>query len=212
MSQRWRDPPPKGTAICAGFDGSENDDWTVIRAETYDGLQFTPRYGPDGAPTIWAPGDYADGRIPRDQVHVAWKHITSYYRLERAYCDPGFHDELSWATEIEFWATTYGEKTFIPWAMNGSGRVKPVHEMLQRFIADLTNRGIRHDGCPVTSAHMANAKKIPKLGGRYVLGKPTPAQKIDAAVTSALAHEAACDARADGWSPQPKDRRVLVFR
>ncbi len=43
----WLPNPPKGTRVCAGFDGSENDDWTCIKMETLDGLIFTPleRYG-----------------------------------------------------------------------------------------------------------------------------------------------------------------------
>lgn len=48
----WLPNPPKGTRVCAGFDGSENDDWTCIKMETLDGLIFTPRYGPDRRATI----------------------------------------------------------------------------------------------------------------------------------------------------------------
>ncbi|WDF32239.1 hypothetical protein PTW37_10165 [Arthrobacter agilis] len=30
--------------ICIGFDGSDKDDFTGIRAETIEGWQFTPTY------------------------------------------------------------------------------------------------------------------------------------------------------------------------
>ena len=43
----WLPSPPDGAKICAGMDGSINDDWTAIRGETIDGFQFTPTYGPD---------------------------------------------------------------------------------------------------------------------------------------------------------------------
>ena len=86
--------PPR-SAVCGGFDGSENDDWTAIRLETYEGLLFTPCYGPDRRPTIWDPAEWG-GQIPRGEVNTAWTELTERYAIERVYCDPGFHDETSW--------------------------------------------------------------------------------------------------------------------
>ena len=40
----WLPEPPEGTKVCLGFDGSETSDFTVIKAETIDGLLFTPRW------------------------------------------------------------------------------------------------------------------------------------------------------------------------
>lgn len=42
-SQPWLPNPPDGTAICLGFDGSINNDWTSISGQTMDGYSFTPR-------------------------------------------------------------------------------------------------------------------------------------------------------------------------
>ena len=56
--------PPEGTRICLGMDGSETGDWTAIKAETVDGLLFTPRRPGSGKPTIWNPADHG-GRMPR---------------------------------------------------------------------------------------------------------------------------------------------------
>jgi len=44
--------------------------------------------------------------------------------------------------------------------------------------------------------HVRNARKLPRMNGRYVLGKPTPAQKIDLCISSILCHEAAGDVTA----------------
>jgi hypothetical protein len=58
---RWlaaeRDRPAPGdfAEVCLGLDGSDSDDWTALRAETIDGWQFTPTYGPDNRPCIWNP-------------------------------------------------------------------------------------------------------------------------------------------------------------
>ena len=191
----WLPNPPKGTRVCAGFDGSENDDWTCIKMETLDGLIFTPRYGPDQRATIWNPKQWG-GRIPRAEVSAAWAELNDRYRIERAYCDPGFRDELSWESEIEAWDRAYGPKKFMPWSMSGSSRIGAVYEALRRFEADLTTHRITQDGCPVTRTHMMNARKVAKTLERYGLAKPQQNRKIDAAVTSVLAHEAACDARA----------------
>lgn len=201
----WLPNPPDGTEVAGGFDGSENDDHTAIKLETREGLLFTPRYGPDRRPTIWNPAEFG-GRIPRDQVHVAWAEINSRYKLRRAYCDPGFHDESSWETEIEQWALEYGEEVFVPWPTNQLGRMYPA---LTRFVADLRTGLLKHDGCPITTTHVGNARKVAKGADRYILGKPAQTQKIDAGVTSVLAHEAAADLRAEGW---PEDTLPpLVF-
>ena len=136
---------------------------------------------------------------PRAEVSAAWAELNERYKIERAYCDPGFRDELSWESEIEAWDRAYGPKKFLPWSMSGSSRIGAVYEALRRFEADLTTHRITQDGCPITRTHMMNARKVAKTLERYGLAKPQQNRKIDADVTSVLAHEAACDARAAGW-------------
>lgn len=198
----WLPPPPDGTAVCGGFDGSESDDWTAIKLETREGYIFTPRYGPNHEPTIWKPKDW-DGKIPRGQIHAAWSEIVVTYDLLRVYCDPGFHDETSYETEIEEWATEWpgvdDKPRFVIFPTTSATRMYPA---IRRFESDL--KWITHDGCPITEAHMRNARKIVARTGRtYTLGKPAHHQKIDTAVTSVICHEAAADQRAEGWITEP---------
>ena len=207
----WLENPPAGTSVCGGFDGSENNDWSAIKLETHSGLIFTPRYGPDRRPTIWNPAEWG-GSIPRGEIRTAWSEICTRYRLVRAYCDPGFRDESSWESDIETWDEAHGPKVFVPWVMSGSRRVPTVFKALRRFESDLAHGQISHDGCPITTTHMGNARKWARPGDMYILGKPSQDQKIDAAVTSVLAHEAACDARADGWTGTPEPSRIICFR
>lgn len=209
----WLPNPADGTEVCGGFDGSENDDWTGIRLETRAGFMFTPRWTATGLPMIWNPAQHG-GRMPRIQVHDAWQEVCDRFGVRRVYCDPGFNDEFdptSWKTEIETWDLKHGPDVFVPWQMGGSTRLRAVHSALVRFESDLTQKAFTHDGCPVTAKHVGNARKIPKPGDRYILGKPGQTQKIDMGVTSVLCHEAACDQRADGW-PEEQDRTVFVFR
>jgi len=207
----WLPNPSGGIFVAGGFDGSENDDTTVIKLETHDGLIFTPRYGADRRPTIWDPREWG-GKIPRGEVHSAWDEIAARYRLVRVYCDPGFMDETSWKSEIETWGTKYGESVFIPWVMAGSSRYTAVFSSLKRFESDLANGLIKQDGCPITATHMGNARRVMKTAERYALGKPSQTQKIDAAIGCVLAHEAASDARAAGWPAEPASRTVHVSR
>lgn len=185
--------------VCLGFDGSDSHDWTVIRAETIDGYQFTPTFGVDRLPTIWNPSDH-QGRIPRAEVHAAVDDLFATYRVEYMFCDPPY-----WDTEIEKWSLRYGEKRVFAWYTN---RATQMHEACRRFVTDLSTGALTHDDCPFTAEHMANARKLPRPGDRYVLGKPAQHQKIDAAVTSVLCHEAASDARAAGWGGKQGPDRV----
>jgi hypothetical protein len=68
-----------------------------------------------------------------------------------------------------------------------------MYPALRRFEADLKTL-ITHDGCPITATHIRNARKIAQRP--LHLGKPSQHQKIDAAVTSVICHEAAWDRRA----------------
>jgi phage terminase large subunit-like protein len=191
----WLPNPPDGISVCGGFDGSENNDHTAIKLETREGLLFTPRYGPDKRPTIWNPAQWPGHKIPREEVNEAWAEIARRYRLLRVYADPGFHDETDYTTEIEQWDLEHGPDVFVEWPTNSITRMYPA---LRRFEADVRTRTIKHDGCPITTTHIGNARKLPK-GERYFLGKPSQDQKIDAGMTSVLAHEAASDLRAEGW-------------
>jgi hypothetical protein len=189
-----RPAPPAGTAVVLGFDGSDIDDWTAIRAETREGYQFTPRVGPARLPAIWNPADY-DGQVPRLEVGAAVDELFGYYRVIRMYGDPPY-----WETELDTWAERHGDKRVLRWATK---RAAQMHDAAERLITDVlkADSGFSHDGCPITSAHVGNARKAARPAGRYVLAKASDAQKIDSAVTSVLAHEAAGDATAAGlWT------------
>ncbi len=183
-------PVPDGTKICLGFDGSENNDWTAIRAETIDGLRFTPTYGPDQRPTVWNPAEWG-GSIPRAEVMVAFAELCRRFKVSRAYCDP-----RDWQSEIGELAQNHGDKVFIEWA---TYRTVQMHDALERSVTDLLSGRSTHDDCKWAEQHVANARKVAKPGDRYILGKPSDGQKIDVAMADTLAHEAAADAHAEGW-------------
>lgn len=197
-----------GTLVCAGFDGSDVDDWTALRLETIDGHRFTPTYGPDARLTIWDPAEWG-GSIPRLEVHAAVEEIFRIYGVVRMYCDP-----RDWRSEIADWANEHGEKTVIEWATN---RIVQMHAALERSITDLKTGRTTHDGCPITTRHVGNARKAARSGDRYILTKASHAQKIDAAMADVLAHEAAADAHAAGdferaLKARKKPKTMLILR
>jgi hypothetical protein len=78
---------PKSEPVCLGFDGSDVDDWTAIRAITFDQHLFTP-LDATGRRTIWNPKESADGHVPRQDVIAAFDHLFRTYDVVRAYLDP----------------------------------------------------------------------------------------------------------------------------
>jgi hypothetical protein len=195
------------TKVTLGFDGSDNNDHTGIRLETLAGYQFTPTYGDAKRKTYWDPADW-QGRVPRAEVNAAVSELASEFEIVRAYCDPMF-----WETEIDLWASEYGERVFIKWATN---RITAMHSSLERFRTDVHNAESKftHDGDTDTYTHLRNAivraRTVDKLTGirTYIIGKPTDHQKIDLAMSSVLAHEAAMDAIASGALDEEPDEYV----
>jgi len=181
-----------GGDVALGFDGSLSGDWTAIRAEDSAGLRFTPTYtvGGEERPAFWDPAEWG-GRIPRGEVHVAVEQLMGRFRVRRMYCDP-----REWETEIDGWSLTYGEDRVIKWPTNQIGRVHPA---LVRFQVDMGERTTTHCPDATFKLHALAARKIAKPGDKFILGKPSENQKIDLLMADVLAHEAACDARAEGW-------------
>ena len=195
---------PAGATVCLGFDGSMVDDWTVIRGRVIgaDGslYGFTPTFA-DGAPTVWNPADYG-GEVPRGEVQAAVEELFDTYDVVRFYLDP----EL-WQSEIDTWAAKYGDKRVLTWA---TYRTRQMAAALERLRTDTTTQALTHDDCLITASHVANARRVRRPGG-IVIGKPNEHQKIDAVMADALAHEAACDAKAAGLT-RKRSRRMVVYR
>ncbi|MEV4437494.1 hypothetical protein AB0K09_00505 [Streptomyces sp. NPDC049577] len=210
QQDRWdaraepRETPGPRTRVVLGFDGSDIDDWTAIRAEALDGYQFMPTYGPDARPTVWDPADWG-GQVPRLEVAAAVDELMSRYDVVRMYCDPPY-----WETEVDQWEAAYGDKRVTRWYTN---RIVQMHAACERLLTDVSKAesGFRHDGCDLTSIHMRNTRKAARPAERYVLRKAGPHQKIDIAICSVLAHEAAGDAIAAGLA-RPRKRGMVVRR
>jgi phage terminase large subunit-like protein len=179
------------TRIVLGFDGSDVDDHTVIRAQTLDGYQFTPTYGPSALPCTWDPKLFG-GQVPRLEVAAAVDELFARYDVVLMYADPP-----GWESEVDAWSETYGIKRVIRWHTR---RIVQMFDAAERLRTDIGKTGspFTHDGCPTATLHIGNARTAARPGQRYVLRKPSQTQKIDAAVSSILAHAAMNDVIAAG--------------
>jgi hypothetical protein len=195
----------EGSRIVLGFDGSDSDDWTGIRAETLDGFQFTPVYGPDRRPTFWDPAEW-DGQVPRLEVQAAVDELFSRYEVVRMYADPPY-----WTSEVAQWQAVHGERCVTGWH---TSRPVQMHAACERLLTDVVKKDspFRHDGCETTSIHVRNARKAARPANRYVLRKATHTQKIDLAMCSVLAHEAAMDAVKAGLAKPRKKSKMIIMR
>lgn len=171
----------KRPQIVLGFDGSDVDDWTGIRAETQAGYQFTPTTS--AGPTIWNPADHGK-RVPRLEVAAAVDELFAKFDVVRMYCDPPY-----WESEIDAWAEKYGKERVLRWE---TYRPKQMHDAAERLLTDVNKKDspFTHDGCTQTALHVRNARKAQRLNNRYILAQPGDGRKIDLAVCSIVCHEA----------------------
>lgn len=197
-----------GTAIAIGFDGSINDDTTVLRGcRISDGFLF--KLG------TWAnPGGKAGERweVPRSEVLARILEVHREFKVVRGYYDP--HE---WRSDVESLALKLGDdpqlKTprVIPWA---TSRDVAMAGALNRLHTGLTVGEVWHDADKDASEHYGNAYKWDKGRNRLVRKEnPNSSRKIDSVVGDALALEARADALAAGWLPNndPVDLPPLVF-
>ncbi len=171
-----------GESVALGFDGSLNDDSTVLMASRMsDGFLFpvgiwSKPSGPEGA--WWA--------VPRADVLATVREAFARYDVTRLYADP--HE---WRSDIDGLAEEFGERV-TPWPTNKDVRMAAA---LDRLHADLVTGEVWHSGDPLVIEHFANAYVRRKGGHRLVRKEHDSSnRKIDAVVGAALAYEARADA------------------
>jgi hypothetical protein len=199
--QTKRDVVEFGESIALGFDGSLNDDTTVLRGcRMSDGFLF--RIGawpkPDGAAGIgW--------EVPRLEVLAAVREAYSRYDVVRGYFDP--HE---WRSDIEVLAADLGDDRVIPWETR---RDTAMHAALDRLHAGLVTGEVWHDTDKLAAEHYGNAY-VARRGQKRLVRKeyPNSPRKIDSVVGDALALEARADALAAGWGQRQSNLTRVTGR
>jgi hypothetical protein len=185
-----------GERITLGFDGSLNDDTTVLRGCCMsDGYLF--RIGawpkPDGAAGIgW--------EVPRSDVLATIREAMGRYSVVRGYFDP--HE---WRSDIDQLQSEFGAERVSPWATT---RDTAMGAALDRLHADLTNGVVWHDEDPLAAEHYGNVYVRHRGSLRLVRKEyPNSPRKIDSVVGDALAYEA----RADALVAEPAESGPSIF-
>lgn len=188
-----------GSAIALGFDGSLNDDSTVlIGSRMSDGFLF-----PLG---IWAKPDGPEGNwweVPRSDVLASIREAFARYEVTRLYADP--HE---WRSDIDALAEDLGEERVIRW---DTQRHVAMAAALDRLRVDLIAGDLGHSGDPVFIEHFGNA--YVRMRGRLRLVRKEHDQsprKIDSVVGAALAYEARADALTAGWGVESDSRMFML--
>jgi phage terminase large subunit-like protein len=188
-----------GEPIAIGFDGSLNDDSTVLAGcRMSDGFLF-----PIG---IWSKPSGPEGswwEVPRSDVLAAIREAFGRYQVVRGYFDP--HE---WRSDIDTLQEDFGAGV-IPWV---TARDTAMGYALDRLHADLSNGTAWHSGDPVVMEHMRNTYVRHKGALRLVRKEhPHSDRKIDSTVALTLAYEARADALSDGWTAEPQYTGMTVW-
>ena len=179
-----------GERICLGFDGSLNDDSTVLRGSRMsDGFLFTVGMWekPEGMAGIgW--------EVPRLDVLATIREAFGRYDVLRLYADP--HE---WRSDVDTLAEEFGAERVFAWETR---RDVAMAAALDRLHAALRAGQVWHDGDPRAINHYRNAYVAMRGKLRLVRKeRPQSPRKIDTVVTDALALEARADAL---LAPPPK--------
>jgi len=187
-----------GEAVALGFDGSLNNDSTVlIGSRMSDGFIF-----PVG---IWAKPEGPEGtwwEVPRADVLATVREAFARYDVARLYADP--HE---WRSDVDSLAEEFGDRV-VAWETR---RDVAMGAALDRLHTGLRNGELWHSGDPVVVEHFANAY-VRRRGSLRLVRKEHEQsnRKIDSVVGAALAVEARADAIAAGWYRQSKLTRGLT--
>lgn len=190
---------PSGTRIGVGFDGSISNDTTGLVGCTADGYLFLIEAWE--RPRDQAGRPLRDWRVPRTDVDRKVDETFDRYNVGRM-----FADVAKWSTEIEAWADRHrlprgkpeeAERVLVfdtnKWAQFARA--------VDRFRTAVAEGVISHADDDALNAHVLAAvlakvnvrAKTDEHDGRsmYVLVKPEDGRKVDLAVASVLAYEAA---------------------
>jgi phage terminase large subunit-like protein len=177
------EPPPPGTPIVLGFDGSYSGDSTALVGATLGPSPYLFVVG------CWErPEGQEDWLVPREEVRAVVDRAFERWKVREFACDPP-----GWYTEIDQWAEQYGAKVVLRFQTNS---VKFMSEACSRFYTAVVRNQLTHDGDPRLARHVCSAILKEAAAGAYIVkeSRHSP-KKIDLAVAAVIAFDRALFAK-----------------
>ena len=183
-----------GDRIFMFFDGGKNDDATaLLGCRESDGYVFTIG--------VWQrPPRAKDWIVDRTAVDLRGREAFALWTVVGAWADPSdtrddesgerFWESIldGWADDfgdsLEMWAVEKGDhRHAVIWDMRNPRNLQTFTEHAERFVTDVVNADMPHDGSERLKQHVRNARRRPNRFG-VGLGKEhrESSRKIDAAV------------------------------
>lgn len=199
-----------GDLVALGFDGARTDDATALVAvRVTDG--FVSRLG------VWqAPPNTTDWEVDRDEVDAAVRSAAATYDVAAMYCDLAY-----WESYVDSWRDSVMTGVKIracghhPLAFDMRGRRADFTRAADRFVSDVQQKQLTHDGDTTLRQHVLNARRAPNRWGVSIRKEaPMSQRKIDLATASVLAWQARNDVIAAGTptsTPKRRSGRVKAY-
>ena len=172
-----------GDKITMGFDGSKSNDWTALVAcRVSDGCLFVLG--------VWNPEASPTGEVNREDVDATVRSMQERYEVV------GFRaDVKEFEAYVDQWGQLFRKTLKVnaspnnPVAFDMRGNQKKFAMDCERFLDAVLERELIHDGNPVLTQHITNAKRHPTTYDAIAIRKQTKdsSRKIDAAVCAVLA-------------------------
>lgn len=192
---------PDGELIVIGVDGARFQDALAIVATDVESGHQWPIYVQERPEN--AGDDYEHDLEAADRAMLD---ACTRWQMWRTYVDPQFIEVL-----LERWQGRWGTDRVLPWY---TYRFRPMTAALAAYRAAMTAGTVTNDGHALMAAHIGNATKratnvldddrLPM----WVIEKPEPKRKIDAAMAGCLSWEARGDAIAAGAKKKRKARAI----
>lgn len=193
-----------GEEITLGFDGSKNDDSTVLvamrvrdRFATVIGVQERD----DRAPGWEVDREFFDGLVAS---------AFATYRVVGFYADVAHFE-----TYVDKWSTDHGgvlavkaaAKSAVGWDMRG--RLQQLTAATERLVAGIRDGVVRHDGGTVLRRHVLNARRRPNRWGiSFGKDRKGSPRKVDGFAACQLADMARADFLAAGVGKRARSGKV----
>lgn len=195
-------PLQKGEEIALFFDGSKNDDATALVAcRISDGQIFT--IGLWQSPPKRGRKNF-DWVVPRADVSRVVRDTFKTYKVLGFFADPSHTREDGtldrfWQPIIDEWHREFGSRLIV-WAQNNkhavqfdmsnkNGEGAKFVVAAERFVQEMEDGDLWHDGNPELVRHMKNARRFPTQHGISLMKDgPESPRKIDLAVCAVGAH------------------------